>query len=253
MREYEPFTRIGDKYPVNAVLDRTSYGYCLTLQAKVRFTDLRWKKDGASLRQNKNKVLAGFRSWKGSYLLQSGETLAVRVYLQETKKRHGAVKVLFYDGGSLKGAEILAGKGKLGKKIARALRTPGFALAAWKPENWRPWKNAPVGIRTDMERFPADELSRHEFGHVLGLGDLYRDPLLGLNGITGSAAEYFLSCRKQNGRYHAVMDDNGPVTDTDAEMMLLAQTSGRFQQYQKQNGKGTVSAVIDGNKGESTI
>jgi len=244
MTEYAPFTRTGQRFPVRAVLCRTGKSLCLTLQAEVWFSDLRAVRDGISVRNLKNRILSGFRSWKGTYPLESGEMLNVQVFLRETKRRGGSLPVLLLDRGTLRGAEVFAGKGKLGRKIRRGLRTPGFAFTGLRPQSWRPWKNGPVGIRTDMEKFPVEEIARHEFGHVLGLGDLYRDPLLGLMGIAGKAAERFLPFRREDGRYHAVMDDNGPVTPLDAEMMLLAQCGGRMQLYQKKSGRGDVSVLL---------
>ena len=244
MAEYVPFVRNEKRCPVSAVLHETKEGFTLTLQASVHFADRRGEKDGMSFRQNKNRALAGFRSWSGKYLLRSGKTLCVRVILRETKKRRGALQVTFLDYGTLKAAETFAGRGKTGMKLRRALRTPGFTFAGLRAEKWRPWKGRWIGLRTDMEMFSVEEISRHEFGHILGLGDMYRDPVMGLKGISGNVAELYADFADKGGRCRAVMDSNGPVTPLDAEMMLLAQMTGRFQQYQKQKGRGNVSAVL---------
>ena len=76
-------------------------------------------------------------------------------------------------------------------------------------------------------------IAKHEFGHILGLGDLYQSDSDSLEGVAeGQFAEldsYSLGKRF----YNLVMcDHHGPVSNNDVEMVILAFRDNRGQEFQ---------------------
>ena len=87
--------------------------------------------------------------------------------------------------------------------------------------------------------------ARHEFGHILGLGDLYASETDGLEGVAAGQYEE-LSCFHLYGRqYHLVMcDPEAPVSNNDIEMVLLAFSSNRFQRFQSDSSGRELSEAL---------
>jgi len=86
---------------------------------------------------------------------------------------------------------------------------------------------------------------KHEFGHLLGLGDLYSNKGDGLPGVQkGTFTEldgYYIS----NKRYNLVMSNHhGPISDNDVEMVVLAFQKNKEQLYQKTKKKDKISIAL---------
>ena len=88
-------------------------------------------------------------------------------------------------------------------------------------------------------------VAKHEFGHALGIGDLYRcvdDSLFGVE--TGTYTEldsYAIS----NMNYNLVMcDHHGPISNNDIEMIILAFRENKFQLFQNGKIKGKISSAL---------
>ena len=91
-------------------------------------------------------------------------------------------------------------------------------------------------------------VAKHEFGHALGLGDLYASKSDNLTGVNkGQFAEldsYYVSDKV----YNLVMcDHHGPVSNNDIEMIILAFRENKMQNYQQQLTKKISEALGKGN------
>ena len=89
-------------------------------------------------------------------------------------------------------------------------------------------------------------VAKHEFGHALGLGDLYVSASDGLAGVDqGTYSEldgYYIS----NKNYNLVMSDHhGPISNNDIEMVVLAFCDDDIQLYQEDpQHKGKISKAL---------
>lgn len=89
------------------------------------------------------------------------------------------------------------------------------------------------------------DVAKHEFGHALGLGDLYFSPVDSLGGV--EKGEYFEldSFYVSDKIYNLVMcDHHGPVSNNDIEMILLAFRDNEMQLYKKSKFKGKISEAL---------
>ena len=88
-------------------------------------------------------------------------------------------------------------------------------------------------------------MAKHEFGHVLGLGDLYFSPKDGLYGVQKDEYPELESYRINDRMFYLVMcDHHAPVSNNDIEMVILAFSENRKQNYQMQKGKGEISKAL---------
>jgi len=88
-------------------------------------------------------------------------------------------------------------------------------------------------------------VAKHEFGHALGLGDLYQsipDTLVGVEKGTYAELDSYAVTDKF---YNLVMcDHHGPVSNNDIEMVILAFKENRMQLFQPMKLKGKISTAL---------
>ena len=102
------------------------------------------------------------------------------------------------------------------------------------------------GSFEDLDELCA--VARHEFGHILGLGDLYVSEIDGYEGVEpGSYPE--LDCFQMFDKYYrAVMcDHHAPVSNNDIEMVVMAFSKNKFQAFQKGKHDDVSEALGKGN------
>ena len=88
-------------------------------------------------------------------------------------------------------------------------------------------------------------VAKHEFGHTLGLGDLYPSSVDSLAGVAkGTYAE--LDCYATGNReYNLVMcDHRGPISNNDIEMVVLAFKENKAQLYQPVRRMKKISSAL---------
>jgi hypothetical protein len=88
-------------------------------------------------------------------------------------------------------------------------------------------------------------VAKHEFGHVLGLGDLYPSRLDGYPGVPFGTHPLLDAYSIRPNWYHLVMCDHyGVISGKDVEMVMLAFREGREQLYQKVKPKDRISDAL---------
>jgi len=244
LRDFEgnPITiaRTGFLTPVDAVLSYENGKNILTLSTNVRFVYTEEIPDPDGFEQ---AVLKGFRAWSGEYRVFGGQRLQVRVELSLEDKFFDHLTVIPVTGtlhASLQQAAAMLGNRRV-ENIAKDRRS--FATMGVR---WSATSRKTVWIQGQLDdQQVVCQTAKHEFGHVLGLGDLYESASDSMAGVAlGTYPE--LDCYGVTDKlYHLVMCNSaGPVSNNDIEMVVLAFRENRLQLYQEGPVRGKLSEAL---------
>ena len=237
--------KTGAIYPVDVELSSETGENVLLISSKINFIDS-FMADSEAPAEWKTAVLDGMRDWSGEYRVFGNQPLNVVVQVEESDKIMDTVFVFCID--EQAGKDLRDTYGKLNLKKAEQLMAEdrSFASAGFPAFGWKAYLPRFVYmLNSTLEDFEyARRVAKHEFGHILGLGDLYKDLSLGLSGVDGLLFEDIKPYYKGDGFFDMVMCNSGPVTNNDIEMVLLAFQTNRFQNYQKCKEKDKVSAAV---------
>lgn len=190
-------------------------------------------------------VIQGIKDWAGDYSVFGGQPIKVTVDLTVGQKSFDTVLIAPVTDTLIKLSHI----GKIGTKKMRQRAQSivddkrSFALTGLK---WSITSRKFLYIQSEnFEDY--DEIrhvAKHEFGHALGLGDLYAEDGI-LEGVKkGSFSEldaYYI----KDGNYNLVMcDHHGPISNNDIEMVLLAYHDNKMQLFQPQLHKKKISIAL---------
>ena len=222
----------------------------MTFKVNIEFGNAVYIKD---YHRFKEAVVKGIKEWEGEYIVFGGQQLSVKIEVTHEARFIDNVQVFLVNDEFLEDwlgvTKVLAMMGKEQPQefltdIAR--NNTSFAISG------RGWKvNSRKGIfltlneTCDADYEKASALAKHEFGHALGLGDLYRERRLGFEGVLPGEykelAGYFISDRV----YNLVMcEAHGAISNNDMEMIVLAFSKNAKQNYQKKKGFGDVSEAL---------
>ena len=243
--------RAGLWTPIDACLEYVEGKNILTLSTNLAFM----MEDGTVADEQAfyRAVFAGIRAWQGEYDVFGGQKLTVRVELTA-------------DGGRLlDNLYILPLSNDLGRRVSDVWNRIGTEATKKRVNNvidhkrsfagiglkkWSVTSRKIIVLQSESGRFDDyDEIRdvvKHEFGHALGLGDLYKSEVDGLPGVEkGSFREtdsYYLDASL----YNLVMcDHHGPISNNDIEMVVLAFSRNRMQHYQPNKRlKGKISEAL---------
>lgn len=236
--------RKGLLVPVDAVLEYRDGSAVLVLSANISFLLDDELPDPKGFR---NAVLAGIRQWQGTYQVFGGQTLRVEIHLTTEQRLLDSVMVVPVSD-DLK-SMVSSMEAKFGGEKATAMLGSGRSFATIGVRKWSVRSPKVICIQSKDQQFTdlaeIRDVAKHEFGHVLGLGDLYASAEDHLSGVEkGQFPEldcYYIS----NLEYNLVMcDHHGPISNNDIEMVVLAFSENRMQLYQTKKNKEVCSYAL---------
>ncbi len=239
--------REGVLTPVDAVLEYKDGVNILTFSLNLKFLYI---DEFAEKPVFEDAVRAGIKAWEGTYTVFGGQKVRLRINLTEEDRLLDNV-VFIPCTETLKDAlrDVADATENIGLLKKKHHQLEHFIGAMVGPVKWTVHSRKAVVIRpangnlSDWET--VMNIVRHEFGHVLGIGDLYKDHGQGFDGILPGKYYDLDPFYVAEGKYDLIMCDiNGKISDNDIEMVILAFSENRMQLYQAAQRGDVISKAI---------
>lgn len=233
--------------PIDAVLTKEDGLNVLALSANVVFL---YGKEIANPEKFERAVYDGILAWQGEYEVFGGQKLKVRIHLTNDDNVFDNLLIMPITdeiGETIQSISNVVGTKKRKMQVSDVIMNKrSFASSGLK---WTVSSRKIICLQSDDGKFDDYEelmhVTKHEFGHALGLGDLYASAVDSLAGVEkGTYAEldsYVISDKF----YNLVMcDHHGPISNNDIEMVVLAFRENKMQLFQPSLLKGKISAAL---------
>ncbi|MBE6763481.1 MAG: hypothetical protein E7553_03875 [Ruminococcaceae bacterium] len=239
--------RKGILTPIDAVLEYKDGRNVLTLSANVMFLCC---EDIPHPEQFESAVLNGLRAWQGTYEVFGGQKVTVKVELTMNNNLYDNLIVIPMTSDirlSVRSVNNAIGTKKQKELVSDMLtHRRSFAMSGLK---WTVHSRKIIVVQSANGRFDDyDEIqhvAKHEFGHALGLGDLYASSVDSLKGVKKGTYAELDSYAIRDTLYNLVMcDHHGPISNNDIEMVILAFRENKMQLYQPGRIKGKLSTAL---------
>lgn len=221
-------------YPVNMELCEENGRNYLHISMKSFFAAA-LDQDSLEILEWKECIFKGFSEWAGEYTVFGGQQLTVTVTVMEADSPSiDTVPILCLS--ETKAKEFIAQYTASNQRadIEKALLAQR-SFSTTMIEGVVSWTSIlPRYIVLMPSAFDSEitlkRTAKHEFGHILGLGDSYKDSALGYQGV--GMYHDILPYYREHGGFDMVMDNCGPVRNNDIEMVILAFFTNQFQDFQ---------------------
>ncbi len=233
--------------PIDAELKRIDGKNVLSLSANIIFLYTEKLNDPERFQRS---VIEGIQAWQGDYTVFGGQPLEVYIHLTMKPRLFDNVVIVpitqDVEEATLKLTDALGTQSV--KKRADDLMTSKRSYATLGVKKWSVRSRKFIFIQSRDGFTNYDEIksvTTHEFGHSLGLGDLYESAGDGFAGVDKGTYGELDSFYVSDKIYNLVMcDHHGPISNNDIEMILLAFRDNKIQLYQQMRNNKTVSEAL---------
>ena len=233
--------------PIDAVLENEGGLNVLNLSINVMFVYGEEINDPEKFEQ---AVYDGILAWQGDYEVFGGQKLKVQIHLTNDDNIFDNLLIMPITGEI--GATIQSVSNAIGTKKSKLqvsdvmMNKRSFATSGLK---WTVNSRKIICLQSSDGRFDDYEeimhVTKHEFGHALGLGDLYASAVDSLSGVEKGTYAELDSYVINDKFYNLVMcDHHGPISNNDIEMVVLAFRENKMQLFQPSRLKGKISSAL---------
>lgn len=240
----------GSRIPIDAKLEFDGSKNHLRFSLNLYFEDMMLVKNPEKFRE---AVIAGIKEWEGDYHVFGGQPLTVSIDITTLDQAKDSVHIYLLNDEAMGMLEKIAKLFAINKKSNTFQNTERLISTrnsfAGFGRKWKVSSKKTICIVQDESENNAyqniKDITKHEFGHALGLGDLYKDSSQGLTGVEKGEYQELDSFHINQTMYQLVMcTDHGVISNNDIEMIILAFRDNALQVYQKQRGIREISDAL---------
>ena len=233
--------------PIDVVLENENGFNVLTLSTNVMFLYGEEINDPEKFEQ---AVYDGILAWQGDYEVFGGQKLKVKIHLTNDDNMFDNLLIMPITGEvseTIQSVSNVIGTKKSKLQVSDIMMNKrSFATSGLK---WTVNSRKIICLQSRDGRFDDYEeimhVTKHEFGHALGLGDLYASSVDSLAGVEKGTYTELDSYVISDKFYNLVMCDHyGPISNNDIEMVILAFRENKMQLYQPSRLKGKISSAL---------
>ncbi len=233
--------------PIDAVLENECGSNILTLSANIKIL---YGEEIADPEKFEQSIYNGIFAWQGEYEVFGGQKLKVRINLTNDDNAFDNLFILTITDET--SAMIKSMSNVIGTKERKLLVSDiiknkrSFATSGLK---WTVNSRKIIYLQSRDGKFDDYEeimhVTKHEFGHALGLGDLYASAIDSLSGVEKGTYAELDSYIINDKLYNLVMcDHHGPISNNDIEMVILAFRENKMQLFQPSRLNGKISSAL---------